>query len=44
MFGAATVEIIAIVTGLAIMLEDPEPEVVVPVRAQSVGAHRSDRA
>ena len=43
-FGAATVEIIAIVTGLAIMLEDPEPEVVVPVRAQSVGAHRSDRA
>jgi hypothetical protein len=43
-FGAATAEIIAIVTGLAIMLEDPTPEVVAPVRAQTVGAHRSDRA
>jgi hypothetical protein len=41
-FAAATVEIVAIVTGLAIMLEDPEPA---PVRAQSpIGSYRSDRA
>ena len=42
-FGAATVEIVAIVAGLSILLEDPEPEAV-PVRAQPVDANRSDRA
>jgi len=43
-FTAATVEIVAIVMGLAIMLEDPTSETVPTARAQSVGAHRSDRA
>jgi hypothetical protein len=42
-FGAATVEIVAIIAGLSIMLEDPDPEPV-PVRAHSVDANRSDRA
>ncbi|HEY3529615.1 MAG TPA: hypothetical protein VGK78_10715 [Nocardioides sp.] len=42
-FAAATVEIVAIVAGLAIMLEDPEPAPVL-ARVQSVGANRSDRA
>jgi hypothetical protein len=43
-FTAATVEIVAVVAGLAIMLEDPEPAPVLAPRAQSVGANRSDRA
>jgi|tagenome__1003787_1003787.scaffolds.fasta_scaffold19911288_1 hypothetical protein len=42
-FAAATVEILAVVAGLAIMLEDPESEPV--VRAQAPRAsHRSERA
>ncbi len=41
-YAAATAEIVAIVTGLATMLEDPQPE---PVRLQSpAGSYRSERA
>ena len=43
-FAAATVEILAVVVGLAILLEDPEPEPV-PARAQRASASNlSDRA
>jgi hypothetical protein len=40
-FSAAASEILAIIAGLAIMLEDPEPE---PVRAQASASKRSDSA
>jgi hypothetical protein len=42
-FAAAAVELVAIVAGLAVLLEDPEPEPV-PVRAQVVGSNRSESA
>jgi hypothetical protein len=42
-FAAAAVELVAIVTGLAVLLEDPEPEPA-PVRAQVVGSNRSESA
>ncbi|HET7067750.1 MAG TPA: hypothetical protein VFI21_09115 [Nocardioides sp.] len=43
-FAAATVEIVAIVAGLALLLEDPEPE---PPRSRAhalSGSNRADRA
>ena len=40
-FAAAAVEIVAIIGGLAILLEDPEP---VPVRTQAVASKRAERA
>lgn len=43
-FAAATVEIVAIAAGLAILLEDPEPE---PIRYRAhalPGSNRADRA
>jgi hypothetical protein len=44
-FGAAASELVAILVGLALVLEDPDPQPT-PARGvpQSIGAHRSDRA
>jgi hypothetical protein len=44
-FGAAVSELVAVLVGLALVLEDPDPQpkAARPQR-QSVGAHRSDRA
>jgi hypothetical protein len=43
-FAAATVEVLAVVVGLAILLEDPEPLRMAPVAQQLSGANRSERA
>jgi hypothetical protein len=42
-FAAATAEVVAIVTGLATMLEDPEP-VPAPAPQSPAGSYRSERA
>jgi hypothetical protein len=43
-FAAATVEIIAVVAGLAILLEDPEPAPVRALAQPAPASNRSDRA
>jgi hypothetical protein len=43
-FAAATVEILAVVAGLMIMLEDPEPEPALAGGHRAVGSNRSESA